>query len=186
MTFKDVASKIAQAAPLLGTVLGGPAGGAIGGVISAVASAFGLKPDDVKKDPQKLVKAIETDPEAALKLKQLEMEMQSELRKLALEQDRLRLQDVADARKRELAIVQRTGKKDINLYILAWTIVFGFFFLCGLLLYIPIPKESNQVVFMLFGALSAGFGQVLQYFFGSSRDFSVQNQALLKKHTQKS
>ena len=169
MDFKEVASKIAKAAPLLGTVLGGPLGGAAGGLLSVLASAFGLTAEEVQQDPQKLLKAIQMDPEAAVKLKQLENELQVELRKLAIEQDKMTLADIANARSREVELTKVTGKRDINLYVLAWTVVVGFFALCGGLMYHSIPQGSNQVVFMLFGALSAGFGQVLQYFFGSSK-----------------
>jgi len=44
---------------------------------------------------------------------------------------------------------------------------------------IKIPEGSNQVVFLLFGALATGFGQVLQYFFGSSKSSAEKTQLLL-------
>ena len=62
-----------------------------------------------------------------------------------------------------------TGAKEWNLYILAWIVVAGFFALCGILMKYKLPEGSNDVVFMLFGALSTGFGTVLTYFFGSSK-----------------
>ena len=74
MDWKDVANEVSKAAPLLGTVLGGPAGGAIGGLI---ASALGTAhaPDDVAQ-------ALTTNPDAAVKLKQIEADHDVEIKKL--------------------------------------------------------------------------------------------------------
>jgi hypothetical protein len=80
-----------------------------------------------------------------------------------------RLGDVQGARAREVDIAKATGKKDINLYVVAWVIIGGFFALMAILLFIQLPTDSSGVVFMLFGALSSGFGSVVQYFFGSSK-----------------
>lgn len=60
-------------------------------------------------------------------------------------------------------------KKDLNLYILSWLVVIGFYSLVGVLMWKPIPKGSNEVLFILFGSLSSGFGTVLGYFFGGSK-----------------
>jgi len=39
----------------------------------------------------------------------------------------------------------------------------------GLLCFHALPAGPNEAVFLLFGALSAGFGQVLTFFYGSSK-----------------
>ena len=44
-----------------------------------------------------------------------------------------------------------------------------------------LPQGSNDVVFMLFGALASGFGVVLQYFFGSSKSSSDKTKHLVLK-----
>lgn len=64
-SIKDTVGKIA---PVAGTLLGGPAGGAVGGLI---ASALG-----VDNDPDAVAQAIKTDPSAALKLRQVEAELE--------------------------------------------------------------------------------------------------------------
>lgn len=167
MEWKDVGGAIKKFAPILGTVIGGPAGGALGGVVSTVASAFGLGEEEAT--PQKLSDIISSDPEAAIKLKQIESEHKIELEKLAFQMESIRLADTQNARKREMDIVKATGKRDWNLYALSWIVVAGFFSLCAMLMVVSLPKGQNEVIFMLFGALSSGFGQVLQYFFGSSK-----------------
>ncbi len=64
-------------APLLGTVVGGPAGAVIGEMIAA---KFGVDPEQ----PDALEKAIQADPDAAVKLKKIESNHQVELERLAV------------------------------------------------------------------------------------------------------
>lgn len=177
MEWKDVGSKIADAAPLLGSLFG-PVGTGIGAGIKLLASAFGLKESETT--PEKINALLSTDPTAALKLAEIESSNKIELQKLVIEAERMRLADVADARGREVKIVQSTGGRDWNLYALAWLVVFGFFLLCYALMRVSLPAGSNEVVFMLFGSLATGFGTVLQYFFGSSKSSSDKT-ALLSK-----
>ena len=76
MDWSDVGKKIISVgAPLLGGALGGPAGAAIGQV---VASQFGL----TEASPDKVLEAITADPEARLKLTELEFRHSERLIKL--------------------------------------------------------------------------------------------------------
>jgi len=72
-------------------------------------------------------------------------------------------------------------KIGINRFILAWFVVLGFYFLTYILMIRPIPKDSNQVVFMLFGTISTGFGTVLGYFFGSSQSSQEKDDIIKNK-----
>ena len=171
MDWKSLAARVSTAAPLLGTLIGGPAGGAAGTAVKMIAGALG-----VRETPEAIEAELLANPDAYLKLKELELANKVELQRLALEHERLafeheraRLADVADARDRQIRHERATGKKDTNLYILAWTVVIGFFGLMALLCFHALPAGSSDVIFMLFGALATGFGQVLQYFFGSSQ-----------------
>jgi hypothetical protein len=161
MNWSDIGKTIAGAAPLIGSVIGGPAGGAVGTLIS---KALGCE-----NKPDAVAEALKADPEALLKLEALEKSHQVELERLLLEEEKARLVDVQSARSREVEITKNTGNRDVNLYVLAWTVIFGFFALMALLCFRALPEDSNGVVFMLFGSLATGFGQVLQYFFGSSK-----------------
>jgi hypothetical protein len=173
MDWGQVVSAISKAAPLLGSLFG-PAGTAVGAVagagLSLAARALGVEPTQ-----DAVAQAIATDPQAALKLAQFEMEHKIELEKLEIQRLQTELADIADARKRQAEHEKATGQTDWNLYILAWTIVVGFFLLMGFLLKVPVPEDQNGVIFMLFGALSTGFGQVLGYFFGSSKSSADKN-----------
>lgn len=167
MDWKELGKKIAGAAPLLGGIIAGPAGAGVGQVVNLVAGALGIEADHAT--PETIARQLETDPEALLKLRRLETDHAEQLARLALEQARIELADRADARAREIEITRTTGRRDHQLYILAWLVVLGFGGLCAVLMRWPVPEGSNQVVFMLFGSLASGFTLVLQYFFGSSR-----------------
>jgi hypothetical protein len=178
MDWKDVGSKVLDAAPMIGSLLGGPLGGAAGGLIKVIGSALGLKPDETT--PDKIMEVLELDPNAVLKFKELEMANKTQLRKLLLEQDKMYLQDRQDARRRQWESEKATGKRDINLYVLAWLFVVGFFttiiVMTALALTGKMPESMPQyIVFLLgslFGTLTSGTGAVIQYFFGSSKGSS--------------
>ena len=164
--WSDIGKLIGSAAPIVGTALGGPAGAAVG---SLVAGLLG-----VDNEPDAVANAIKADPNIVVKLKQLEVDAQKlhydavDKERLAeLEATRLQLADVLNARGRQVEHEKVTGKSDVNLYVLAWVIIVGFFTLIGMTMFIEI-KDATGTVFMLMGTLSAGFGAVIQYFFGSS------------------
>lgn len=179
--WSDIGKLIGTAAPIVGTALGGPAGAAVG---SMVASLLG-----VDNEPDAVASAIKADPSIVLKMKELEVEAHKlELdaiekeRQAELEAVRLQLADITDARNRQIEHEKATGKSDINLYVLAWVVVFGFFVLVGMTMFIRI-EDSTGAVFMLFGTMATGFGMVLQYFFGSSKsssDKTVQMASMVK------
>ena len=158
-------------APLLANAVVPGAGGVAATLVAKVLGCDN-KPDAIKQ-------ALKTaSPEQWAELKKLEMEHEEKLIELATENDKAYLVDVQSARNREVEIVKATGKKDTNLYVLAWTVVIGFFVLCGLLMWHKLPDGSNQAVFMLFGALSTGFGTVLSYFYGSSKSSAEKTRML--------
>ena len=60
------------------------------------------------------------------------------------------------------------GTPDWYLYGLAGVVVLGFFALTVTMIRTEIPKESQNIAYMLLGGLVTGFSMVLSYFFGSS------------------
>jgi uncharacterized membrane-anchored protein len=68
----------------------------------------------------------------------------------------------------------------VAMYLLATIIVVGFFILLIFLILYPLQKDSTGVIFMLFGALSAAFGAVVQYFFGSSKGSADKTEIIAK------
>jgi hypothetical protein len=183
MDWKDVGKAVGKAVPLLGTVLGGPVGAAAGGVVSVVCQALGIENDNAA--PEKVIQAIRQDPQGVLvKLKEIESAERITLRKMALDEDHMYLTDRQSARSADVEKTKATGSRDINLYVLSWVVIAGFFVLVGILIFKQIP-DSNQTAKvalpMLFGALISGFKDVLGYFFGSSKGSSDKTALLAKK-----
>lgn len=83
MDWKSIAGDVAKFAPLVGTLIGGPAGASVGAM---VASALGTT-----NDPSAVQQALVTNPDAAVKLRQIEADQAVQLRNLAVtaEQNRL-------------------------------------------------------------------------------------------------
>ena len=172
--WNSVKGIVGKIAPVLGNAIVPGAGGVAG---SIVANVLGCD-----NDPMDIERAlVNATPEQINQLKEIEAKHKEKLVELALENDKLYVQDTQNARLREIEIVKATGKKDYNLYVLAWTVLVGFFLLCGFLMFRQLPQGSNDVVFMLFGALASGFGVVLQYFFGSSKSSSDKTKHLVLK-----
>ena len=121
-----------------------------------------------------------TDEQVA-ELKKFEMTNKIELEKLALankQEDNRHAEkkteiitaDRSNARNRELEVVKTTGKKDNTITILAGVIVIGFFTGLISLVFVHLDKGSGtyELLYMMFGALIAKFGTVIDYFFGAS------------------
>jgi hypothetical protein len=177
---KEIAAQLGQWAPAIGTALAGVTGGIsapIGIALGALAKVFGL-PEDSK--PDDILNAITADPQARLKIMQAENEFKVKMAEIKIQELGLHLDDSQDARKMRVEHEKVTGKGDLNLYILAWVVVAGFFGLVLALLNIELPKDQNGVVFMLFGSLATGFGQVLQFFFGSSKGSTDKTELLAR------
>ena len=132
--WEKIKDTVASVAPVAGSLLGGPAGGAVGGLI---ASALG-----VDNDPDEVAKAIRTDPAAALKLKQVEMQ---------LEQTRLEVRgQVIQAEARGESWLQRNWRPLIMMFFAV--LIGGHWF--G---YTP-ENLSEDAVLSLFGLIKLGLG----------------------------
>ncbi len=121
-----------------------------------------------------------TDEQVA-ELKKFEMTNKLELEKLALankqednrhaeKKTEIIIADKTNARNREIEVVKTTGKKDNTVTVLAGVIVIGFFAGLISLVFVHLDKGSGtyELLYMMFGALIAKFGTVIDYFFGAS------------------
>jgi hypothetical protein len=177
MDFKDILGKVINvASPLVSAFV--PGGSLIATGVKAIAGAFGLSESEVT--PEKLNELMAQDKDFALKIKQAEQEFKIEVMQNETERLKLELADVQSARNMNIETTKATGKRDINLYMLAWVIVIGFFCLVGLLIFKELPKDSNGVIYMLFGALASGFTGIMGYFFGSSKSSADKTELLAK------
>lgn len=83
MDWNDVKNMVGKAAPMVGTLLGGPAGGAVGSMVSNVLG--------VEDSPEAIVRELKNNPDALVKIKTLESEERTALRRLTVEAEQHRL-----------------------------------------------------------------------------------------------
>ncbi|MCH7575312.1 MAG: hypothetical protein IIA59_09325 [Candidatus Marinimicrobia bacterium] len=95
MKWSDLKGAIGKAAPMLGTLLGGPAGAGVG---SMIASVLG-----VENSPDEVHKALEADPGLLLKLREAEIQQQTDLQRMTLESETAMLTQVNETMRAELA-----------------------------------------------------------------------------------
>jgi hypothetical protein len=83
MEWKDLAQTVGKFAPMLGTLIGGPAGATAGAIVASVLGV-GNTPDEVSQ-------ALTINPDAAVKLKQIEATRQVDLQTLVVQAESNRL-----------------------------------------------------------------------------------------------
>jgi len=172
--------KVLSLIPGVGTVA---AGAQLG--IDAITGALGLSSSST---PQEVKAAIQADPQAAFKIMQAENDYKLAVMKEDTRRLELQLNDVQSARTMNTETTKVTGKRDFNLYFLAYLYTVGFFVSTGVMVYLAmqskLPSDMPQaVIFLLgnlFGCLTAGVTAILQYFFGSSKGSSDKTDLLAK------
>lgn len=143
MKWKDI---VKAAAPVVGSLI--PGGGPI---LSLAAAALGTEPTE-----EAIAKAVTTDPEAATKLKQLEMEHKTELQKLFIEQQ--------IASQREINETMRAELKADDKFKTYWRPMFGYvgaiawllqtLAIVGLVVYSVVCEDKSAVTDLYNGATS--------------------------------
>jgi hypothetical protein len=171
MDWKDLASIVGKAAPIIGTLLGGPAGGAVGALI---ASALGTGNDPAE------VSAALANPDAVIKLREIESRRQVELQSLAVEMAKAELvastADRASAREREA----KTGDT-FTPRSLALLVTLGFFGVLGYLLAAGKPAQGGDALLVMLGSLGAAWTAIVAYYFGSSAGSAAKTELLGKR-----
>lgn len=147
---------VAKAAPLLGTVLGTPLAGV---AVSLIAQAFGVNPHNVDD----IVTAINSSPEATLKLRTLEYDHAETLAKIGSQDYATEVDDRKDARKNAVLY------KDFLRH-MAYLVTVGFFGAL-VMLFLPIQYNPNEreLLSMLVGMLVSKWQTIIDFFYGSSR-----------------
>jgi len=139
------------AAPVLANVIAGPLGGM---AVAAIANKLGVPPEQIPS-------AIQNDPEALAKIKELE-----------LEYAKLTFQDRASARERESTIASSTAPfvSKIITPLLALAIVSVWGLIQWFLLNNTVPQEMRELVIRVLGTMDGALMLVLSYYFGSSNE----------------
>ena len=148
----ELISMVSKFAPAIGTALGGPLGGL---AVTAIAEKLGVA-DEVEA----VTKAIKADPEAAMKLKQLE-----------LDKFKAVLADKDSARNREATIATSEKAPLINKLVsplLALIVVIAWVGIQYTLLNTTVPQEMRELVARVLGTLDGALMVILSYYFGAS------------------
>ena len=148
----DLITMVSKFAPAIGTALGGPLGGL---AVSAIAERLGVK-DEVAA----VTKAIKADPEAALKIQQLENEKFKAV-----------LADKDSARNREATIATSEKAPLLNKLIspaLALIVVSAWVGIQFTLINSTVPQEMRELVARVLGTLDGALMVILSYYFGAS------------------
>ena len=162
MDWSDVGKKIIS----VGTpLLGGPAGAAIGQVI---ASQFGL----TEASPDKVLEAITADPEARLKLTELEFRHSERLIELENEYFKLQTEDVQQARN----IHQHHWMPSAITMIMS--AMFGA--IISALFIWAIPGENKDIVVYMADQVSGILTSCVTYWVGSTRA-SANKDSLIRR-----
>jgi len=137
MDLSDLAKTVAKFAPALGALLPIPGGAEIG---AAIAAAFG---GDVK-DPQGLSWKIEQDPDAQVKLTQIQANLKIGLRQADVAEEQAEVDDTKSARDMWVKLAQAGDKSNIQEN-LAYILLIGTF--VALLCYMFTPTvESKEII----------------------------------------
>lgn len=178
MNWSDIGKFIGGAAPVVGTLLGGPAGAAVGAL---VASALGTT-----NDPEAVNAALAANPDAMVKIQELQTNAKVQLQQLAVTLETTRIQAegaqyVAEAADRDsartLAAAQPNDliRPTVTLVILAGTLlIIGAIFMGWNKELLTDPTASltvGTVIGLWFGELK----QVMGFWFGMTKESQKQN-----------
>ena len=167
MDWKGVGNAvISVGAPLLGGALFGPAGAAVGSII---AGKFGVSPEST---PEQVLTAINGDPDAALKLRQIETTHVERLQEL--ENDRLRI-ETADVQSARNVHQHHWMPSVITMLMCA---MFGC--IVGALFIWAIPGENKDIVVYMAGQVSGLLASCVVYWVGSTRA-SANKDSLIRR-----
>ena len=161
---------LGKIAPTIATALGGPLAGM---AVETLGNALGMSnatEDTVKKA---LTESRLTSDQIAA-IQQAEIALKARAQELGLDFEKLAVEDRDSARQMQVATKSRIPA------ILAIVITVGFFCLLGGMMFGVLKASDNQALLILLGALSAAFGAVVNFFFGSSAS-SQHKDALLHK-----
>jgi hypothetical protein len=168
----DWQSIIKTVAPWIGTALGGPLGGM---AVTAIGGALGL--DTKTEDGIKQALAGVT-PEQMMALKKADQDFQAQMQALGFKQvtdlEALVVADRKDARD-----MQKTTRSPVPA-LLSYAVTMGYFVILGGMMLGILKVSDSQALLLLLGSLATAWGQVLAYWFGTTRSSEVKTDMLAK------
>jgi len=159
MTKPDWKAIVRTVAPGIATALGGPLAGL---AVQTVSNALLGKPDGSPAEVEAAV--MGASPDALLKLKQADNDFKLAIERLGVDLEKIAAEDRGSARSMQVATRSKVPG------ILAMAVTVGFFtILIGLLMRWMVATDNNALLILL-GALSAAWGAIVNFYYGSSAD----------------
>ncbi|WP_020409824.1 hypothetical protein [Hahella ganghwensis] len=162
MNWSDIGKTVGKVAPTIGTLLGGPGGAVLG---TAVASLFG-----VNSKPDEVAKALKSDPQAALKLREFEIREAESLQDFMFKMEESRRLDRSDARANH-----KTHWMPSALTLASIVMVSGMFYL---LAFGDPNEKTSEVVYLIVGQVMGVFTSACAYWVGTTKGSSDKNKWL--------
>ena len=160
--WKSIGLKVAKAAPLIGGLLGGPVGTVVGTVGNMVASAL-----DTAPEPSEVAKALANDPDAYIKIKELENQNIANFREMAFQQTKLEVIDRVNARK--------THNGHWMTVVLPMTMLAYLFFTTYALLTYIVPVDSKEMLYNILSQMLTMTIGAVGYWTGTTRGSTEKN-----------
>lgn len=160
--WKSIGAKVAKTAPLIGGLLGGPVGAVVGTVGSMVASALGTAPE-----PSDVAKELLNNPDAYIKIKELENQNIANFREMAFQQTKLEVIDRVNARKNHNGHWMTIA---IPMVMLAYL-----FFTTYALLTYTVPTDSKEMLYSILSQMLTITIGAVGYWTGTTRSSTEKN-----------
>jgi hypothetical protein len=166
---KAVGPLLGQVAPTLATAMGGPLAGL------AVKTLSNVLLGNEEGDEAAVAKAMQNaTPDQLADIKKIDADFKVRMQELEIDLERISAGDRDSARKREMTVGDHTPK------ILAGAITLGFFGILFWMFVYGVPKNGNEALLLMLGALQTAFTGVIAYYFGSSAGSKAKNELLAK------
>lgn len=174
--WKDV---IGSVAPGLAAALGGPLAGA---AVKVIADKVLGRPDASAEDVAAALSTGKLSGDQIVALKAAENALQVELARVDQAREAAAIDDTKSARQQTVDLAKDSSAIAWGAPAVSTLIVAGYFFCIYRLFLVPadLPPNAFQLLNVMFGALSIAFGQVCNYWLGSSAGSKRSGDAVRK------
>ena len=161
---------LGQIAPTIATALGGPLAGLATKTLSNVL--FGHEEGDADAISAALQNAT---PDQLANVKKIDADFNSKMKELDIDLERIAAGDRDSARRREMVVGDHMPK------ILAIGVTAGFFGILFWMFVNGVPKNGNEPLLLMLGALQTAFTGIIAYYFGSSAGSKAKDSLMANK-----
>jgi membrane-bound ClpP family serine protease len=160
-------SIVGTVAPGLATALGGPLAGM---AVKAVSGALLGKQDGTEDEIAEAIAAGDTD--ALQKLREADQQFTISMKKLDIDIYKISSDDRDSARRREMAVKDKTPA------VIALVSFLGFFGVLAALMFVEVPTGAKDSLLIMLGTLGGIVTSIVAYYYGSSAGSAAKSKAM--------